>query len=354
MKILVTGALGQIGTALAHYLGSRYGIHNVILTDIKPHAENPSLKDFTYHTADVRESSTIGTIIRNYRVTTIYHLAAILSATGENIPLKAWDINTNGLVNILEIARETGCSVFVPSSIGSFGPSTPLQKTPQVTIQRPVTMYGITKVTGELLCDYYYWKYGVDTRGVRFPGIISSEAPPGGGTTDYAVEIYYAALEKNSYECFLAPHTRLDMMYMPDALKAMVSLMEAPASNLKHRNAYNVTAMNFTPDEQAEGIRAFLPGFTITYNIDPVKQAIADSWPDSLDDSTARSEWGWSPEFDLESMTKDMLHTLSCKEKENGRHNERKLVKRAHSVETAGIIQRRESTYNSAERFRQN
>ncbi len=237
MKILITGALGQIGTALSHYLGSRYGVQNIILTDIKSHVEDRTLQDFTYYTADVRESRTVKTIIREQGINTIYHLAAILSATGENIPLKAWDINVNGLVNILEIARERGCSVFVPSSIGSFGPSTPLQKTPQVTIQRPVTMYGITKVTGELLCDYYYRKYGVDTRGVRFPGIISSEAPPGGGTTDYAVEIYYAALEKNSYECFLAPHTRLDMMYMPDALKAMVSLMEAPASHLKHRNA---------------------------------------------------------------------------------------------------------------------
>ncbi len=349
MGILITGALGQIGTALAQFLADRYGIHNVILTDLKPRVTNSSLGDFTYYPADIREGRVIAEIIRTHSITVIYHLAAILSAAGERMPQKTWDVNINGLVTLLEIAREQGCSVFVPSSIGAFGPSTPRFNTPQVTVQRPVTMYGITKAAGELLCDYYYHAYGVDTRGLRFPGLISSEAPPGGGTTDYAVEIYYAALKNNAYECFLAPDTRLDMMYMPDALTAMVTLMEAPATKLSCRNAYNVTAMNFTPKEQASAIQKFLPGFAMTYCIDPVKQAIADSWPDSLDDRAARADWGWSPAYNLETMTEDMLHSVSRKENTNDRYNGKKFDSRTQHPETGGIIQGRENTYNSPE-----
>jgi nucleoside-diphosphate-sugar epimerase len=231
----------------------------------------------------------------------------------EQKPQVAWDINMGGLYRVLEVAREHHCAVFVPSSIGAFGPSTPPDGTPQDTIQRPTTMYGVTKVAGELLCDYYHHRFGVDTRGVRFPGIISHVAPPGGGTTDYAVEIYYEAIRHGRYTCFLAAETCLDMMYMPDAVKAAMEVMEADPTRLRHRNAFNVTAMNFTPEQVAAAIRTHIPGFTIGYAVDPVRQGIADSWPNSLDDSAAREEWGWKPTYDLHAMTADMLTQLRRK-----------------------------------------
>src|SRR4029078_9944454 len=243
-------------------------------------------------------------------VGTVFHLAALLSAVAEDRPQVAWDSNMGGVYRVLEVGRQNGCGLLVPSSIGAFGPTTPPDHTPQDTIQRPTTMYGVTKVAGELLCDYYHRRFGLDTRGLRFPGLISYVAPPGGGTTDYAVEIFYEAIRHGHYTCFLEPDTRLDMMYMPDALQALVALMEVDASRLEHRNAFNVTAMNFTPEELAAEIRKHVPGFTIDYRIDPMKQAIADSWPNSLADSAARRECAGEPPCDLSLDSADMLAKL--------------------------------------------
>ena len=249
----------------------------------------------------------------SFRADTIIHLAGILSAKAEAMPQEAWDINAGGCFTALECAREHGAAFFFPSSIAAFGPSTPQDNTPQVTIQRPTTIYGVSKVTGELLCDYYYLKFGVDTRGLRFPGLISYEALPGGGTTDYAVHIYYDAVSKGKYTSYIAPGTYMDMMYMPDALEAVVQLMEANPERLMHRNAYNVSAMSFEPEEIAASIRKFIPTFEIDYNVDPVRQAIADSWPNSLDCTAAKQEWDFSPKYDLEKMTEDMLNRLKAK-----------------------------------------
>jgi nucleoside-diphosphate-sugar epimerase len=262
---------------------------------------------------DCREARRLAEIVKRHNIDTIYHLAALLSAVAEHEPQKAWDINMNGLLSVLEVAREHGCSVFTPSSIGAFGPNTPKDYTPQDTIQRPTSMYGVTKVAGELLCDYYHRKYGVDTRGVRYPGIISNVTPPGGGTTDYAVEIYYEAVARKRYICFLDGDTHLDMMYMPDATKAAIDLMEADPARLRHRNAFNVSAMSFSPEEQAAYIRQYIPDFEISYQVDPVRQAIANSWPNSLEDYAARVEWGWKPDYDLDTMTKDMLRVLMAR-----------------------------------------
>jgi nucleoside-diphosphate-sugar epimerase len=262
---------------------------------------------------DCTSQSQIHRTVTRHRVDTIYHLAALLSAVSEQKPVVAWEINMGGLYKVLEVAREHGCAVFVPSSIGAFGPTTPPDHTPQDTIQRPTSMYGVTKVAGELLCDYYHRRFGVDTRGVRYPGIISHVAPPGGGTTDYAVEIFYEAIRNRRYTCFLSGDTCLDMMYMPDAIKAAIEVMEADPARLVHRNAFNVAAMNVTPEGIAAAIRKHIPEFTIAYEVDPVRQGIADSWPNSLDDSAAREEWGWTPSYDLEAMTKEMLEQLRKK-----------------------------------------
>jgi len=253
--------------------------------------------------------------VRTYRIDTIFHLAALLSAVAEAKPQTAWDININGLYAVLEVARENGCSVFTPSSIAAFGPGTVKDFVPQDTIQRPTSMYGVTKVAGELLCDYYHHKFGVDTRGVRYPGLISNVAPPGGGTTDWAVHIFYEAVEKNRYTCFLKGDTYLDMMYMPDAIKAAQDLMEADPSRLRHRNAFNVTAMSFCPEDLAAYIRKYLPDFEIDYNVDPVRQAIANSWPNNMEDYAARVEWDWKPSYDADMMTKDMLNVLTARKK---------------------------------------
>ncbi|MCF7944442.1 MAG: L-threonine 3-dehydrogenase [Spirochaetia bacterium] len=314
--ILITGALGQLGSEIAIELRKRYGGEHVILTDIRETMNRELAESGPFHVLDCRDGRALNELVQKYRVDTIYHLAALLSATAEKDPQKAWDINMNGLMTVLETARENGCSLFTPSSIGSFGPTTPKDYTPQDTLQRPTSMYGVTKVAGELLCDYYHHRYGVDTRGVRYPGIISSLTPPGGGTTDYAVEIYHAAVESQHYECSLAGNTYLDMMYMPDAVKAAVQIMEADPAKLRHRNAFNVTAMSFCPEEQAAYIRKYIPEFEITYQIDPVKQAIADSWPNSLEDYAARVEWGWSPEYDVDAMSRDMLEVLSRQKRE--------------------------------------
>lgn len=311
-KILVTGALGQIGSELVVGLRKAYGNDNVIASSRSK--ENSSIVESgPFEIVDVTKTQEIADAAEKHKVDSIIHLAAILSAVGERNPLAAWDVNMNGTFNVLEVAREKGCAVFTPSSIAAFGPSSPPDNTPQDTIQRPTTMYGVTKVAGELLCDYYYKRFGVDTRGVRFPGLISYVTPPGGGTTDYAVDIYYEAIKAGKYSCFLNENTSLDMMYMPDALDAIIDLMEADASKLIHRNAFNVTAMNFTPKEIYAEIKKHIPEFTMDYNVDPIRQSIADSWPNSLDDTEARKQWGWNPKYDLTSMTADMIEKLRIK-----------------------------------------
>lgn len=311
-KILITGALGQIGSELTMKLRENYGASNVVATDIRK-KDSEIVTSGPFEILDVTDAKTMADIAKKYEVDTIIHLAALLSATAEAKPLLAWNLNMGGLVNALEVAREMNCQFFTPSSIGAFGPSTPKDHTPQDTIQRPTTMYGVNKVSGELLCDYYYHKFGVDTRGLRFPGLISYVAPPGGGTTDYAVEIYYKAIEQGSYTSYIQKGTYMDMMYMPDALNAIINLMEADSAKLIHRNAFNVTAMSFEPEEIAASIRKFIPNFKMNYDVDPVRQAIADSWPNSIDATAAKQEWGFKAEYDLDKMTADMLAKLKMK-----------------------------------------
>lgn len=313
-KILVTGALGQIGTELVMYLRKHYGVDNVVASSRSRKAgAEKTIESGIFELVDVTNAQQIADVVKKHNVDTVINLAAVLSAVGEKNPTLTWEINMGGLFNVLEVARETGITVFTPSSIAAFGPSTPADKTPQETIQRPTTMYGVTKVSGELLCDYYFLKYGVDTRGVRFPGLISYEALPGGGTTDYAVHIYYDAIEKGQYTSFIAEGTYMDMMYMPDAIDAIVQLAEADPSKLIHRNAFNVSAMSFAPEHVCAEIKKHIPNFVMDYDVDPIRQRIADSWPNSLDDSAARAEWGWNPKYDLSSMTIDMLEKLRIK-----------------------------------------
>ncbi len=311
-RILVTGALGQIGSELVPALRRRYGADGVVASDIRmPAAAEPSEGPFAF--VDCTQPQRVRELVRRYEVGTIYHLASLLSAVAEDKPQVAWELNMGGLYRVLEVSREYRCAVFFPSSIGAFGPTTPRDGTPQDTIQRPTTIYGVTKVAGELLCDYYARRFGVDTRGLRLPGLISHVAPPGGGTTDYAVDMFYHAIRHRQYSCFLRPDSRLDMMYMPDAIRAMIELMEVDPARLRHRNAFNVTAMNFTPEELAAAIRQHNPEFVVDYEVDPQRQAIADSWPRSLDDGAARAEWGWAPTYDLAAMTGDMLDKLRAK-----------------------------------------
>ncbi|MGA9174831.1 MAG: L-threonine 3-dehydrogenase [Thermoactinomyces sp.] len=311
-RILVTGALGQIGSELVMKLRDLYGAANVIATDIRK-LDTEVVQSGPFEILDVTDADAMFQVAKKNQVDTIIHLAALLSATAELKPLMAWNLNMGGLINALEVARELKCQFFTPSSIGAFGPTTPKDQTPQDTIQRPTTMYGVNKVSGELLCDYYYHKFGVDTRGLRFPGLISYVTPPGGGTTDYAVEIYYEAIRTGKYTSYIAKGTYMDMMYMPDALNAIITLMEADASKLKHRNAFNVTAMSFEPEEIAAEIRKHLPHFQLDYDVDPVRQAIADSWPNSIDATAAKEEWGFKAEYDLRKMTEDMLARLEEK-----------------------------------------
>jgi len=307
-RILVTGAAGQVGTELVTALRTRFGDDAVLATDIR---EPTDAGSGPFRTLDAMDPAALQGAIDAHQPDTIYHLAALLSATAERNPQRAWDINMQTLVHVLEAARERGAAVFVPSSIAAFGPGTPADPTPQDTIQRPTSMYGVTKVAGELLCDYYAHRFGVDVRGLRYPGLISYTAPPGGGTTDYAVEIFHHALLHGRYTCFLAPDTQLDMMYMADAVRASIEVMLADASSLQHRNAFNVTAMQLTPASLARAIREHLPAFEIDYDVDPVRQAIADSWPRRLDDSAARTEWGWRHEYDLPRMVGDMITRLA-------------------------------------------
>ena len=312
-KILVLGAGGQIGSELIVALRSVYGGANVVAADIRMPLTPAIMETGPAEQCDATNARQIADLVKKYQIDSIFNLVAILSATAEKNPLMGWNIGMGALLNCLETAREYNCAVFTPSSIGAFGPTTPLNGTPQDTIQRPETIYGVTKVSGELLSDYYYRRFGVDTRSVRFPGLISNVTPPGGGTTDYAVDIYYAAAKGENFSCPLKAGTMLDMMYMPDALNAAMQLMEADPAKLIHRNSFNVTAMHFDPEEIYAAIKKHRPNFVMTYHKDEIRQTIADSWPNWMDDSCAREEWGFKPEYDLEKMTIDMLDVLTKK-----------------------------------------
>jgi nucleoside-diphosphate-sugar epimerase len=309
-RILVTGAVGQIGSELTIELRQRYGAENVVATGHRTKPSAVLCEGGPFEFIDVTRRETLEEVVDRYNVDTIYHMAAVLSAVGEEKPHVAWNVNINGLYNVLETTRERNLiRVFCPSSIAVFGPETPRQNTPQETVLRPTTMYGVTKVAGELLCDYYVQRFGVDVRGVRYPGIISSETLPGGGTTDYAVAIYYEAIANKRYTCFVREDTVLPMMYMPDCIKGTIDLMEADYDRLKHHADFNMSAMSFSARELADAIKKQIPEFECEYRPD-FRQAIADSWPCSIDDSAAREEWGWEPAYDLEAMTADMLDKL--------------------------------------------
>lgn len=313
-NVLVVGSSGQIGSELTMTLRKLIPSGNIVAGYVKgAEPKGELLETGPSAEANVLDAKQLAEIVDKYEIDTIYNLAALLSAVAEQKPLLAWDIQINGLFNILEIAREKKCAVFSPSSIGSFGPSTPADNTPQDTIQRPRSIYGVSKVTTELLSDYYFTKYGVDTRSVRFPGLISHVTLPGGGTTDYAVNIYYSAVKGEEFACPIKAGTYMDMMYMPDALKAAIDIMNADPDKLVHRNAFNVASMSFDPEILFAKIKEYYPDFTMRYEINPVCQAIADSWPDKMDDSCAREEWGWKPDYDLDSMTKDMIKNLKLK-----------------------------------------
>jgi nucleoside-diphosphate-sugar epimerase len=312
-RILIIGSVGQIGSELTMRLREVYG-HNSVVAGWRSTPPSPELAESgPLEKVDATEPERIAEVVKKYQIDTIFNLAALLSAVAEQKPQAAWNVGVNGVYNVLEVARENGCAVFFPSSIGAFGPTTPLDNTPQDTIQRPRTMYGVTKVAGELLSDYYFKRYGVDARGLRYPGIISNVTFPGGGTTDYAVDIYYSAIRDKKFTCFLKKGTFLDMMYMPDALDAAIQLMEADPAKLVHRNAFNVTAMSFDPEIIFQAIKKRIPEFVMDYNVDPIRQGIAESWPNKMDDTAARQEWGWNPEWNLESMTDDMLKVIAEK-----------------------------------------
>ena len=318
-KILVLGAGGQIGTELVPHLQKNYGYDNVIAADLRPEIVAKLGENSRAVVMNALEMEAYAKFVKSEGIDTIYNLVALLSATGEKNPQLAWNINMGALLNSLNIAQEYNCSIFTPSSIGAFGENTPHYKTPQDTVMRPNTIYGVCKVTGEMLSDYYHSRFGVDSRSVRFPGIISNGALPGGGTTDYAVEVFYEVAKRGKYTCEVPKDTYMDMLYMPDALEAMTQLMEADPSKLVHRNSFNVTSMSFTPEQLFTEIRKRVPTFTWDYEIDPVKAQISASWPDCLDDSCAREEWGWNPKWGMDAVIDDML--AACKKKvENGEY----------------------------------
>lgn len=315
-KILIVGAGGQIGSELTTHLRNIYGNQNVVATDVR---ECRSLSETgPFAVLNALDANSFAYTVNKYKIDTIFNLVALLSAVGEKDPLLAWNINMGALMNSLDVARQYECALFTPSSIGAFGPSSPKDNTPQDTLMQPSTIYGVCKVTGELLSNYYHTKYGIDTRSVRFPGIISSVTLPGGGTTDYAVEIFYEAIRKGRFTCPIPADVYMDMIYMPDALNACVQLMEADPAKLVHRNSFNITAMSFSPEVLYAEICKNIPGFKMDYKIDPTKESIARSWPNSLDDSCARNEWGWKPQWTLEEMTKDMLAKIEAR-KEAGK-----------------------------------
>lgn len=313
-KIFITGALGQIGTELVAKCREIYGNENVLATDIREPEEGSIVVEGPFEILDVTDADKMEQLVAQFQPDTMMHMAALLSATAEQKPLLAWHLNMGGLVNALEVARKHHLQFFTPSSIGAFGPNTPKKNTPQVTIQRPNTMYGVNKVSGELLCDYYFTKFGVDTRSVRFPGLISHVKEPGGGTTDYAVDIYFKAVREGRYTSYIAKDTYMDMMFMDDAIDAIIQLMEADSGKLIHRNAYNLSAMSIEPEMVKEAIQELMPNFTLDYDVDPVRQGIAESWPDSIDTSCARGEWGFNPKYDLKAMTARMLEAIQEKE----------------------------------------
>lgn len=313
-KIMITGALGQIGTELTLKLREIYGVDNVLATDLRRPEAGAKVLEGPFEELDVTDAERMDKLASAFNADTIMHMAALLSATAEKDPVFAWNLNMGGLLNALEVARKYNMQFFTPSSIGAFGPSTPADNTPQVTIQRPTTMYGVNKVSGELLCDYYFHRFGVDTRGVRFPGLISHVKEPGGGTTDYAVEIYFKAIREGKYTSYINSGTFMDMMFMDDAIDAIIKLMEAPSENLKDRNAFNVTAMSVDPEMIAASIRKLVPDFELDYDVDPVREGIAQSWPDSIDATEAKKQWGFDPKFDLDAMTKEMLNAIKLKE----------------------------------------
>ena len=313
-NILVIGGTGQIGSELTMKLRGIYGDGHVVCGYIPNAApKGELLESGPAEIVDITDARQIADVVKKHDIDSIYNLAALLSAVAEARPQLAWNIGVNGLYNALEVSREHNCALFTPSSIGSFGLSTPHVKTPQDTVQRPQTIYGVTKVTGELLSDYYAKRFGVDTRSVRFPGLISYTTPPGGGTTDYAVDIYYSAVKGETFKCPLKPGTFMDMMYMPDALRAAVEIMEADPSRLVHRNSFNIASMSFDPEIIYNKIKEYIPDFRMEYELDPLRQSIADSWPDSLDDTCARTEWDWMPEYDLDAMSLDMIKNLRVK-----------------------------------------
>ena len=309
-NVLIIGSTGQIGSELTMKLRSIYS-GNIVAGYIKgAEPKGELLESGPSEVVDITDANQIAGAVKKYKIDTIYNLAALLSAVAEMKPQLAWKIGIGGLFNVLEVARENGCAVFTPSSIGSFGDDTPKDKTPQDTVRNPHTMYGVTKVSGELLSDYYFYRFGVDTRSVRFPGLISYVTLPGGGTTDYAVDIYYSAVKGEKFECPIAAGTFMDMMYMPDALRAAIEIMEADPTKFKHRNSFNIASMSFDPEIIYNNIKKYIPDFRMEYKVDPLRQKIAESWPNSLDDTCAREEWGWKPEFDLDSMSCDMISRL--------------------------------------------
>lgn len=314
MNVLVVGAGGQIGTELVPHLQKVYGEDNIIAADLRPEVVDRLSKVSRAVSLDALDVKRYADTVKQYKIDRIYNLVALLSATGEKNPLLAWNINMGALLNSLEIAKEHNCSVFTPSSIGAFGTETPHKDTPQDTIMRPNTMYGVCKVSGELLSDYYYSRFGVDTRSVRFPGIISNGCLPGGGTTDYAVEVFYEIIRSGKYTCPIPENTYMDMLYMPDALNACTQLMDADPSMLVHRNSFNVTSMSFSPKKLFTAISKRVPGAEFSYDIDPVKAEISASWPDNMDDSCAREEWGWNPQWGMEEMIDDMLSAIKNKQ----------------------------------------
>ncbi|MGO1882883.1 MAG: NAD-dependent epimerase/dehydratase family protein [Staphylococcus equorum] len=313
-KIMITGALGQIGTELVVKCRMLYGNDNVLATDIKQPEADSAIVDGPFEILDVTDRARMFELVETFKPDTMMHMAALLSGVAEKNPLFAWDLNMGGLMNALETAREHNLQFFTPSSIGAFGPSTPKVNTPQVTIQRPTSMYGVNKVAGELLCQYYFDKFGVDTRSVRFPGLVSHIKEPGGGTTDYAVDIYFKAVREGRYTSFIEKDTYMDMMYMEDAIDAIIQLMEADGVKLINRNAYNLSAMSIEPEMVKEAIQEFYPEFQLEYDVDTIRQSIANSWPNSIDVSCARAEWGFNPQYDLTKMTQTMLKAIEDKE----------------------------------------